>query len=339
MHEQRVALIIHQRLQIQIRRGRGLPAEIKPLAILRDAAVKRQPVCAGIGPRVVLIIIFNRRVAPLAEVQIDIRPRAHAAPRAVVQMDFSIRHIAEKPGVSVQQIAAVTAAIAGRGREIIRVRPEVALVIRKIKHWHAFDKHHRVPHPNRLAGDDFDFGRADFIRRVRRVVRSHKRIARSINSVAAVARQTDAARKHRRFAGAKLFAAHLARLEIILNVVAHPELVAGLDADIAVCLHVAGLHVHRGGVRREHRAAVIVVHINAVRARRRARGRIIIHLALDRAGKDLIQRLHLPRRLVLGADKAGEKQRGQKSQRGNGGKFSHSARPIKQNQPRLPRAF
>jgi hypothetical protein len=43
-------------------------------------------------------------------------------------------------------------------------------------------------------------------------------------------------------------------------------------------------------------------------------------------------------RLVLREGNEWEK-RGKKNRRGNGGKISHSARPIKQNEPPLPRDF
>src|SRR5665647_221422 len=104
-------------------------------------------------------------------------------------MDFPVRHVAEKPGVSVQRIRAVTAAITGCDGEMIRVRTEVALVIRKIKHRHAFGEKHRVPHLDGLAGNDLDAARADTIRRLLVIIRRHKRTLRRVNAVAAVTGQ------------------------------------------------------------------------------------------------------------------------------------------------------
>src|ERR1035437_3410369 len=107
-------------------------------------------------------------------------------------MDFPVRHVAEKPGVSVQRIRAVTAAITGCDGTMIRVRTEVALVIRKIKHRHAFGEKRRVPHLDGLAGNDLDAARADTIRRLLVIIRRYKRTLRRVNAVA-----SDLREKHR----------------------------------------------------------------------------------------------------------------------------------------------
>ena len=79
MKEQRVALIIHHRLEIQVGRGGGLPAQIKALAIFRDVAEARKNIGAVVGRGVVLVIIFDFGFTPVAQMQIDIRPRARTA--------------------------------------------------------------------------------------------------------------------------------------------------------------------------------------------------------------------------------------------------------------------
>ena len=284
MHHERVGLVINERLQVQVRRRRGLPGELEELAVGGNAAELRKGIGAVIRLVVVQVIILQADFAPLAEVQVHVRPQAHAALGPIVQVELAVGVGAEIPVVAAQQKPAVAAAEARRHRKIIRAHAEVALVVGKIKDRHAFGIKHRVPHLHILSRHNLDAAGADLKRRIRNVVRRHKGFVRVINAVAGIARQIATSREHRPLARAELFALQLVRFEIIADVVAHPKLVARLDAHIAVRHHFAGLRVQRHRVRRQVRVAVF--HINPVRARRRAAREIVIHLALHRAGND-----------------------------------------------------
>ena len=86
------------------------------------------------------------------------------------------------------------------------------------------------------------------------------------------------------------------RFEIVADVFAHPDLVALFDAHVAVGHHLARLLVHRRAVRHEHRVAVF--HTNAlVPVARDPPSKST--LPVGRAGDDLIERPHFPRRLLL----------------------------------------
>ena len=250
-------------------------------------------------------------------------------------MDFAVRVGAGEPVVGVQQKRAVGAAKTRREGVVVRARAEVALVIRKIKHRHAVRVKHRVPHLHRLAGNDPDARAVDAKFRVRRVVRGDERVVGVIHPVAGIARQVVAAGEHRPFARAELRALHLARLEIVADVLAHPELVGGLDPHMAVRHHLARLLVHRRGIGGQRRAAVFDV--DAVRARGRAGGRVVIHQALHRAGNDCAQRVHLPGNVRLLRRRGNQGKRQQKQR--DGGKRFHQARPVKQNGNPAPSGF
>ena len=325
VHHQRVGLVIDERLQIQIRRRRRLPSALENLTVFRNRAELWERVRARVRLLVVQIIILQPDLTPLAEVQIHVRPQAHAALRAIIHVNFSVRIRAEIPVVAGQQEAAISAAIAWREIQVVRVRSEVALVIRKIKYRHALRIQHRIPHLHRFARNDFDARRVHAQIRIRRVIRRHIRVVGVINLVARIAGKIVTAREHRPFARAERFALHLVRLEIIADVVAHPELVARFHAHMAVRHHLARLRVQRRAVRRQRRVAVF--HIDAVRACGRAIDRVVIHLALHRAGNNFAQRLHFPRRSFLrGYGKKGKREKNQR----DGGKRFHQARPVKQ---------
>ena len=135
---------------------------------------------------------------------------------------------------------------------------------------------------------------ADADRRVAHVIGRDESVARVVGFIGRVALQLLALREHRRFARAKLFALHLVRLEIVADVFADPDLIALLDAHVAVGHHLARLRVHRRAVRHQRRVAVF--HENAVRAD----DRVSLHVQLPdwRAGNDFIERPHFPRRLA-----------------------------------------
>ncbi len=65
----RVALVIDERLEVQVRVRRRLPAKIDALTVLGNRPVTGQAVGAGIGFVIVQVIIHELRGAPLAHVQ------------------------------------------------------------------------------------------------------------------------------------------------------------------------------------------------------------------------------------------------------------------------------
>jgi len=170
---------------------------------------------------------------------------------------------------------------------------------------------------------------------VRHIVRGEERVIGAIDLVAGVARQVVPIHEHRPFARAELRALHDVRLEIIADVLAHPELFGGLDADIAVGHRLAGLLVDRRSVGGQRRVAIFDV--DAVGAGSRAGGRVIIHQALHRAGDDLAQGIHLPGNIRLLRRRGNQSKREQK--RRDGGKRFHQARPVKQNRLSAPSGF
>jgi hypothetical protein len=168
------------------------------------------------------------------------------------------------------------------------------------------------------------------------IIAGHGRMTGIVNLVGDVARQLFACREQRRFARAELFALHLVRLEIIADVVAHPELVALLDAHMAVSHRLARVAVHRRAVRRQHYRTV--TDADAVRAEGGVGRKVEFNVADRRFRDELMQRPDFPRRFVLRPG-CQRKNRAQKCERGDGGKFFHQARPIKQNELPLPRVL
>ena len=129
--------------------------------------------------------------------------------------------------------------------------------------------------------------------------RSDESVARGVGFIGRVALQLPALREHRRFARAKLLALHLVRYEIVTDVFADPDLIALLDAHMAVGHRFARLFVHRRAVCHQHRLAVRVCafHTDAVGAG--CHDSLKVHAAGWRAGNDLIERPDFPRRRLL----------------------------------------
>ena len=123
------------------------------------------------------------------------------------------------------------------------MRSEVSPVIRIIKRRHAVREQHRVPCLDVLAGNHPDAARPDAHGRVAHVVRRDQGVLRGIDLVAGVALQIFTGGEHRRLARAELLAPHLARLEIVVDVFAQPDLAAHLNAHVAVGHRLAGLPV------------------------------------------------------------------------------------------------
>ena len=186
-----------------------------------------------------------------------------------------------------------------------------------------------------MAGNNPHAARPDADGRVAYVVRRHKNVPRGINLVADVALQTSAGGEHRRFARAELLAPHLMRLEIVVDVFAQPELLPRLNPHVAVGHCLAGVPVHRHAVRHQH--GVAVFDADAVGADHRV-SRHFHHAVGWRAGIEVIERPRLPAGLLLRQRRKREN-RCEKNRQGDGGQFSHSARPIKQNEPALPSGF
>jgi len=113
-----------------------------------------------------------------------------------------------------------------------------------------------------------------------------------VSLVGDVALQLVAGREERGFTRAELFAHHLVRLEIVADVFAHPELVALLDAHMAVGHRFAGVAVHRSTVRRQYRGAV--TDADAVGAGGRVVIQVEFNLAVRRFGDDLMERPDFP---------------------------------------------
>ena len=112
-----------------------------------------------------------------------------------------------------------------------------------------------------------------------------------VHPVGDFAMQPLAGGEHRRLAGAKLLRLHLAGLEIVADMLADPDLVLALDADLAVGCDFAGLLVDADLVGRQEGVAVSDQH--AVGSPAQTCLEIELRPAL------VGERLHFPRRLLL----------------------------------------
>ena len=102
MQYKRVALIIHQRLDIQVGERRCLISEVKSLAIFGDGSEERQIVCALVRLLVVQIIIFERGISPTTQMQVQIGTHTRAAAFTIVQMNSAVQHVVQIPIIGVQ---------------------------------------------------------------------------------------------------------------------------------------------------------------------------------------------------------------------------------------------
>ena len=120
---------------------------------------------------------------------------------------------------------------------------------------------------------------------------------------------------------------HLAGLEIVADVLADPDLVFALDADVAVGGDFAGLLVDADLVGRQERAAISDQH--AVGSQAKTGLEIELRPAL------IGQRLHFPGRLLLGAERAGKRQ-GAQGEREHEAQSCHLAPRANQNPRDVP---
>ena len=74
---------------------------------------------------VVQVVILERALAPAAEVIVQIRPRAHAAPLAIIHVGRAVEFFVQEEGVAAQQERPEAAAIAGDEVEVVRARPRL----------------------------------------------------------------------------------------------------------------------------------------------------------------------------------------------------------------------
>jgi hypothetical protein len=151
-----------------------------------------------------------------------------------------------------------------------------------------------------------------------------------VNVIADITRQPFAAGVHGGLARAELLGVHLLGLEIIIDVVTHPQFIARLDAHMAVSMRLVVRGVHGDGIRGQD--GVLVTDAHGIGAGPELGGRVVFHLPVRG------QRFDLQTGGILGLERKRNQPRGGE-QREDGGKFDLQARPIKQNAATLPSGF
>ena len=134
-------------------------------------------------------------------------------------------------------------------------------------------------------------------------------------------------RIHRRLAGPELFRLHLAGLEVVADVLAHPDLLPMLDANRPLGGHLLQRPVHADPVCRQDRVAV--ADQDAVGAGSQAGVIIVFNPAPIR------QRFKLQVRALLPTEHAREGD-SPEDEHDDGAELCHSARGAKQNGECLP---
>ena len=188
MQHQRVALVIHLRLEVQVGERGGLINRVKPLPIRGDVPKQRQIIGALVRILVVHIVIFERGLAPAVQMQVQFRPGANAPFLPIIQMQPAVRRVAQKPRVSAQHIRPIGTAVTGQEIEIIHVFTQGAPVERKVERRHPVQEQHRVPHLHIFSGNNLDAAGANPDGRIADIIGGDINVARVVRLVADVTR-------------------------------------------------------------------------------------------------------------------------------------------------------
>ena len=258
---------------------------------------------------------------------IHVRSRPKAPLRSNINVGGGVELIIDEEAIGVEQERPKAAAVAGNEGEVARVRSQAARVVREVEHRNARDVERRAPRLDPLTRNDLQVFRADADGRPGEVVGGDEAIGGGIDVVGPLAMQALAGGKDRGPAGAELDRFHLLGLEVVADMLADPELVHVLDANLTVGSDVSRLLVHAHFVSRQESSAIPDEHAVGAIAQPR--------VEIERRPALIRQRFHLPKRLLLRLERPRDRQ-GAQDDRKHQAQSCHSACRANQNPGAVP---
>ena len=212
----------------------------------------------GVPPRlgVVGVVILEVAFAELGQIEVEVRPEAHAAAGASVDVNGAADLLVPIPFVGGEEVGAVFVAIAGDEIPAVGVGLEVALPFREPEDRHLAEVEDGILELDVIAGRDDDAGGADAIARIFHVVGGAKALGEHVNLGVGVAHEHVALEEVGGLPRFEVSARDAVVLEVVFQLCAFPDAALAFEAHPALGGTIPGLHVELHAIRVQHGVAI-----------------------------------------------------------------------------------